>query len=259
MTKSIQDLTGDVGGEREKHCATHGVFVARHLVGKIWSSCPRCGSDRVEAEEKEREAAATAARIASRTARLGRAGIPERFYDRTLENFKAENDSQRAALSFAVGYSGSMREMLATGRSALFTGKPGTGKTHLAVGVGKKAMQIPGADVLFITVMRAIRSIKDTWVKGSEQSESQAIAALVAPDLLILDEVGVQYGSEFEKNILFDLLNERYERRKPTFFLSNLTKDEVAAYLGERVMDRLREDGGAVIPFTWDSYRGRND
>lgn len=56
--------------------------------------------------------------------------------------------------------------------------------------------------------------------------------------------------------LLFDVLNERYERRKPTLMLSNLTAQEVAAYLGERVMDRLREDGGRVIVFDWESHRG---
>lgn len=67
--------------------------------------------------------------------------------------------------------------------------------------------------------------------------------------------MGVQFGSDFERNTMFDVLNERYERRKPTLFLSNLTKAEVTEFLGERVMDRLREDGGQVIPFTWESYR----
>ena len=66
----------------------------------------------------------------------------------------------------------------------------------------------------------------------------------------------VQFGSDAEKLLLFDVLNERYERRKPTLMLSNLTAQEVAAYLGERVMDRLREDGGEVVVFDWASHRG---
>lgn len=75
------------------------------------------------------------------------------------------------------------------------------------------------------------------------------------PDLLILDEVGVQFGSDTEKLMLFDILNERYERRHPTILMSNLPRDEVSAYLGERVFDRLREDGGEFISFTWESHR----
>ncbi|PWB21339.1 ATP-binding protein [Comamonas sp. JNW] len=239
-------------------CPTHGDYEAKHIIRSIWTRCPTCKQEAEDSERRQREEAAAASRRASWIAALGRAGIPERFHDRTLENFIAENSGQREALDFALNYTANVAETLKSGRCALFTGKPGTGKTHLAIGIGRKVMQLPNADVLFITVMRAIRSIKDTWAKGSEQSESQAIEALVAPDLLILDEVGVQYGSDFEKNMLFDVLNDRYEKRRPTFFLSNLTKDEVAAYLGERVMDRLREDGGAVIPFAWNSYRGRN-
>ena len=64
-------------------------------------------------------------------------------------------------------------------------------------------------------------------------------------------------GSEFERNMLFDILNERYEKRRPTLLLSNLNIDEVKAYLGERVFDRLREDGGEVVVFDWQSWRSR--
>ena len=82
------------------------------------------------------------------------------------------------------------------------------------------------------------------------------IALLVYPDLLIIDEIGVQFGSEFEKNLIFDILNERYENRRPTLLLSNLTVPEVRAFLGERIYDRLKEDGGRCVSFDWQSHRG---
>jgi DNA replication protein DnaC len=74
-------------------------------------------------------------------------------------------------------------------------------------------------------------------------------------DLLILDEVGVQFGSDFEKNLLFEVLNSRYESRRPSVILSNLSQPEVQNYLGERVVDRIREDGGRVMTFDWASHR----
>ena len=67
----------------------------------------------------------------------------------------------------------------------------------------------------------------------------------------------MQFGSDTEKLILFDVLNERYEKRRPTLLLSNLVVDDVQAYLGERIFDRLREDGGEAVAFDWESHRAK--
>ena len=40
--------------------------------------------------------------------------------------------------------------------------------------------------------------------------------------------------------------------------MSNLTTNEVRDYLGERIFDRMREDGGQVRVFDWESYRGQS-
>ena len=240
-----------------RECELHGTYQARHLIGKHWSGCDQCRAIAEAKAEAEKQEQMRQARDAAIWAAVGRAGIPDRFLDKSLKNFEADTAEKQAALAFAVDYADNFGTVLETGRSAILIGKPGTGKTHLACGIGKRIIRDHHASVLFITVLRAMRSIKDTWVKGSDVSETQAISALVMPDLLILDEVGVQFGSDFERNTMFDVLNERYERRKPTLFLSNLSKNEVAAFLGDRVMDRLREDGGKVIPFTWESHRGK--
>lgn len=243
--------------ERADACATHGGYTALCHFGRMWTGCPSCADEikrlkAVAAEEAEQRHIMETWHL-----RLGHAGIPERFHDRTLASFSADDAAQKAALEFAKEYADGFADALKSGRGAIFVGRPGTGKTHLACGIGLQVMKANRCRVLFKTVQRAIRSIKDTWVKGSEISESQAIAELVEPELLILDEVGVQFGSDFEKNTLFDVLNERYERRRPTIFLSNLTVEELTLFLGERIIDRLREDGGRVIRFTWESHRGK--
>jgi len=242
---------------RAGSCETHGAYDSLcHLRG-VWLGCPACEQAEKVASEKKKAEDLAQERAAAWQARIGRAGIPDRFLDRSLKSFVASTHEQRVALDFAVSYAEQFEEVRRTGRSAIFIGMPGTGKTHLACGIGMHVIEHFGADVLFITVQRAIRSVKDTWTKGAAQSESEAVATLVGPDLLVLDEVGVQNGTDFERNTLFDVINERYERRKPTLYLSNLPKDELTTYLGARVMDRVREDGGLVVPFTWESHRGR--
>ena len=249
-------LSGEVA-TRTETCATHGEYESKCFLRSIWTKCPKCADEdqkRQQAELAEREKEAG---IRAWNARVSSAGIPERFRDRSLQSFVADNDGQAYALKFAQEFADGFDDVLKTGRSALFIGKPGTGKTHLAAGIGLRIMNRDGRSVLFTTVIRAIRRIKDTWGKAGTETETQAIETLVFPDLLILDEVGVQFGSETEKMILFDVLNERYEKRRPTLLLSNLTLDEVRAFLGERVFDRMREDGGEAIVFDWESHRGR--
>lgn len=240
-----------------RECDKHGQYDSRNYLGTIWSQCPTC------AEEEDRERAALdadrqqARRLQMWLSKLGDAQIPHRFQDKTLESFCAPYPQQRRALAFATAYANDFGDVLRTGRSAIFLGRPGTGKTHLAAAIAMRIMQDGKYTALFTTVLRAVRRVKDTWRRDSAVSESDAVSAMVFPDLLILDEVGVQFGSEAEKTILFDVLNERYERCKPCILLSNLAVDEVRAFLGDRIYDRLRENGGELVVFDWESHRAR--
>lgn len=242
------------------HCPTHGAYEIRtaEVIGvKIRrAKCPACIAIQDAADTAKRLQDEADASLRRWEARIGQAGIPERFRDRSLDRYVAECDGQKRALAFSRSYADGFCEAANVGKSALFIGLPGTGKTHLAIGIALQVMT-EGKTAMFATVMRAIRTVKDTWRKGAEQSETDAIQALVFPDLLILDEIGIQFGSEAEKLLLFDVLNERYERRRASILLSNLTAKEVSGYLGERIMDRLREDGGEVIVFDWASHRGQ--
>lgn len=257
MTTNIASRIGKIAAPRQEMCESHGAFESVNYLGRIWSKCPACAAQAAEQARQKEAAQDRINRKAAWEQRIGDACIPERFADRTLNNFIASTPEQLSALAFATAYADGFADVMKTGRCAIFVGNVGTGKTHLAAGIALRLLRRDGRPVLFTTVMRAIRSIKDTWSSASTKTEAQAVAALVYPDLLILDEVGVQFGSETEKLILFDVLNERYEKRKPTLLLSNLDVEGVKAFLGERIFDRMREDGGDSIPFDWESYRGK--
>ena len=245
---------------RTMPCPEHGDYESTNIFAGKWTMCPRCADIGIARREVEEAAQAEIARKAGEATRweekLGCAGIPLRFRDRTLSSYDAATTGQVKALKFAHEYADGFDAVLASGRSAVLVGKPGTGKTHLAVGVALAIMERSHTAV-FTTTMKALRRIKETWGAGSGESESEAIDTFVFPDLLILDEVGLQHGSDTERLLLFDILNSRYELRRPTLLLSNLTLEEVKAYLGERIFDRMREDGGRVIAFDWASHRGK--
>ena len=241
----------------ERVCPDHGAYTATNFLGEHWTGCPQCleilqAKQEEESLQKAKEAELEREQLRWK-AKINGAAIPERFRDRTLDTYKAKTDGQKKALVFAKEYAETFDEVMKTGRSAIFVGKPGTGKTHLAIGIALEIIKQQRSPV-FVTVQRLIRRVKDSWSNQTE-TESEVVDAFASPDLLILDEVGVQFGSEFEKQMLFDVLNERYEKLKPSILLSNIPREQLSDYLGERVTDRLRENGGKMIGFDWDSYR----
>ena len=255
---SLENLINKDRPTKEVLCIKHNVaYTSTNYIGDHWTECPKCMIEIRDAEAKkqiERDKQAALEREQRRwAAKIGSAAIPERFKDRTLDSYVAKTSGQKKALAFAKEYADNFDQVMRTGRSAVFVGKVGTGKTHLAVGIALSIMQQQKSPV-FVTVQRLIRRVKDSW-RTKEETETEVINAFALPDLLILDEVGVQFGSEFEKQVLFDVLNERYEKLKPSILLSNIPSEQLSDYLGERVTDRLRENGGALIGFNWDSYR----
>lgn len=241
---------------RAVQCKAHGEYQAKviDLMGReIVTGCPECARERREQEEQAAAAIKDEAKRQRHEARLVAAGVTKRFHDCTLEGYAAEHDGQRRALNACCA----LADAVAAGEgrigSVVLCGKPGTGKTHLAVGVVLRVLQAKRT-VLKINVSDMIRRVRETW--GSRDvSELQVYDMFANLDLLVIDELGVQSGSDNEKQILFEVLNRRYEACLPVLVISNLSPDGVKAELGDRVTDRLREDGGRIITCEWDSWR----
>lgn len=239
------------GALQTRECDVHGAYDARHIIGSKWTSCPGCEAqrrerERIAAEEREKLAAEQRHREM-----LSSAAIPARFVGRSFGNFRAETDAQRNALTVSREYAEDFAEMLRKGQGLIFSGLPGTGKSHLAAAILQTMLS---RDVRYTTCMALIRAVRDTWRKDSERSERHVLAYLEGLDLLVIDEMGVQYGTEGEQTILFDVLDARYREVRPTILLTNQDKAGLKTYVGERIFDRLAETC-RWVPFDWPTYR----
>lgn len=193
--------------------------------------------------------------------RFSAAGIPPRFVDSSFSGYIVQDACSEYAkarakvLDVCRAYAGKFPEHAAMGRSMIFTGAPGTGKTMLACIIAKSVIE-RGMSAKYSTVYRLAGEVKDTYGRSSE-TERDVFARYIAPDILVLDEVGMQYGTDTERLSLWEVMNGRYESAKPTILVSNLTLEEIASYVGDRVIDRMRENCGAVLAFSWESFRSR--
>lgn len=245
--------------ERPANCETHGAYTARVMIlgngVEKGGACPECLREKRDAEERETRERRDRLATEERFRRLEEAGIPPRFAEKTLDNYAAESPEQVNALNRCRALVEHVRRHPRNAPCLVLAGLPGNGKTHLACGIVREL-------VGHRTVMRrkmadVIDDIRATWSKASKETNVAVIERYASLDLLLIDEVGAGYGSDSERAELFRIIDARYERMLGTVVISNLTLDELRAVMGDRVIDRFREDGGKVLGFTGQSHRGR--
>lgn len=248
--------------EEMTFCHKHGEFkqFSRVLIGlnnlrfKKDTRCPQCIREEIQAlktKKAELEETVKTMKI-EQLKKISK--IPKRFVQSSFENYQ-ETAQNNKAKRICKAYADRWIDRKENGGGLILCGKPGTGKNHLACAIINQVIEKHQDDARLTTALRIARNVKSTWGRESEVSEAEVIRDYIEPELLVIDEIGVQFGSEAEKIILFEIINTRYEDMKPTILISNLSEIELSDYVGERIVDRMREGGGAVIAFDWESHR----
>lgn len=138
----------------------------------------------------------------------------------------------------------------------LFIGQPGTGKTHLSVALGLKALGY-GKEVLFTSVWEMIQRLQASRADFTYQKK---IEEYLKPELLILDELG--YRSMAEKTVedFFEIVSRRYEKGSIIITtnrsLTEWDKVFIDRTLTSAIVDRLMHHS-VIIEIKGGSYRFR--
>jgi len=145
-------------------------------------------------------------------------------------------------------------DFVTEGRSVILEGKPGRGKTHLAIAVAYRAMQ-NGFDALFTTAAELIEDLSSASREGRMRD---ALVSYVRPHVLVVDEVGYLAYSADAANVLYHVVNDRHIKRRAMVFTTNkhpkrwgdaLHDDDLAEAIVDRILERgrlLRLDGPSV-------------
>lgn len=243
-----------------KTCQKHGIEYTEEVYRPFTRGCPECSREREEArrlkEQEDRQAEYERRRQALISQRIGKSKIPTRFQEKKIADYKITNDKQKRIVDIMSAYAREFNELKHSGRCLALLGNAGTGKTHLACAIGRHVMVNCDGTARFTSVSEINRIVREAKSFNSEHTETEIIEAFGAFDVLIIDEVGVQSGTDAESRALFDVFNERYQNCKPTILISNLDIAGFRAAVGDRIADRVKEDGGEVLIFDWESSRG---
>lgn len=226
-------------------CPIHGDYEAECIylgtVLKAQTPCPQCA----EIQSKERKALEEQLlreKVRKEIAeRISKARIPLEYRGKSFDDFVVFNEDLDKSLKLAKRFVNGWEKAKSGGYGLLFMGSCGTGKTHLACSI--MAALIAKYPMFFPKYYRTseiFSAVRKTYVPGSQTSEDEVINRFEETELLVIDEVGIQKGSDSEKRILFSILDSRMTSNKPTILLSNLGSKGLCNLLGDRLYDRVR-------------------
>jgi len=140
------------------------------------------------------------------------------------------------------------------GENVVILGPPGVGKTHLAVGLGLKAIE-GGYRVLFTTAAALITQLTRALAEGRLEEK---LKVYTVPRLLIIDEIGYLPIERSGANLFFQLISRRYEKG-PMILTSNQSFGAWGEVFGDRViataiLDRVLHHA-VTINIRGNSYR----
>lgn len=152
--------------------------------------------------------------------------LPERLQRCSFNNYNPVNKKAEAIKVRCLEY---VHEWTTDLGGIIMLGSVGTGKTHLATAICK-AVCDTGNKTLLTTIPVIIRTIRSSWNQnktdqwGSSLSEDDIIRDYSHKwKLLVIDEIGTQYGSDSEKVIISEIINNRYNNLLPTMIIGNTT------------------------------------
>ncbi|MEP6471217.1 MAG: ATP-binding protein [Acidobacteriota bacterium] len=165
-----------------------------------------------------------------RRERLEAAQIPVRYRDDNFANFDEQTpalvSAKRIAREFVDAYP-------VVDSGLLFVGPAGRGKTHLACAILSELVATKGVSALYADFSDLLLRIQTSFRPDADSSKESVLTPYAEAELLVLDELGASKPHAWVLDVLYNLLNTRYNRKRITIATSNF-EDEADAASGER-------------------------
>jgi DNA replication protein DnaC len=150
-------------------------------------------------------------------------------------------------------YAEQVAEWLNNNLGLFLIGPVGCGKTHLVVGAARLACA-HGYAPQFVSVPKWFQALRESYANSHPNREHDLLKLMHEADLLILDDLGAERPSDWARERLYLIINERTVQMRPTWVTTNLTVNELSELIGERSVSRLTGDA-LVFTLAGSDYR----
>jgi DNA replication protein DnaC len=172
------------------------------------------------------------------------ARIPRRYGQCSLQNYYPQPGKFFSIQSNAFRFAYTLaRQYPAVDRGLLLMGPVGVGKTHLSVAIIRDLIEKKGTPCLFYEFGSLLKEIQNSYNPISQTSELKVLAPVFDAEVLVLDELGASKPTDWVRDTMMQIINNRYNDKKLTIFTTNYfdgRRTERDETLEDRVGVRLR-------------------
>lgn len=165
-----------------------------------------------------------------------RSELGERFQNRTFATLDSLIDPKalRACQNFAQNYA-SIKKNDKNG--IVLSGEVGIGKTHLAAAIANELIDKHTVAVCFGSIVDMLDKIRCEIALHKDTTKYN----MKKMPVLIIDDLGKEKRSEWTDQIMFEIINHRYEQRLPVIITTNLEPQELLQRYDKSISSRLIE------------------
>lgn len=126
----------------------------------------------------------------------------------------------------------------ANSKSILMKGNTGLGKTHLSLAIANKVIE-KGYSVVYVSAPDILSKLEREHFSGGYSDENDTFRSLIGCDLLIIDDLGTEFSTQFTKSAIYNIFNSRVLQIKPIIMNTNLSVNELVEMYSSRFYSRV--------------------
>lgn len=159
-----------------------------------------------------------------------------KYYPKETDEFAkcVPYDQMTNVLKFCKAYADDFKKH---SDSMIFTGQTGLGKTHISLAIAGKVIE-KGFNVVYNSAQNLFNMLEDEKFGRSDRERNIELMILNC-DLLIIDDLGSEFCTQFTLSALYNVINSRLLERKPVIISTNLTPEEMDSKYSGRITSRI--------------------